>query len=174
MKPLHRNFACRFVFLLFAISLPASVLAVDDPFLGDWQGDQVVAQVIPLGGDVYRVILLPEFDVRCASLVDVEVKREGNRLTLKEGDWSGWFEDGIGELRMNRGGQPRTERLRRVQRESPTLGAKPPAGAVVLFDGSGFKKWQVRGAEPDTAIAWKIVEGAMEVAPSGKQAQPKQ
>ena len=31
-----------------------------DPFLGDWQGDGLVAQVIPRGGGNYRVNFLPK------------------------------------------------------------------------------------------------------------------
>lgn len=38
-------------------------------------------------------------------------------------------------------GDGKTRRLMRVERASPTLGAPPPAGAVVLFDGAHTVEW---------------------------------
>ena len=53
--------------ILTAPLLPAAEPAAD-PFMGDWQGDKVVAQVIALGGGTYRANLLPAFDKRVAPL----------------------------------------------------------------------------------------------------------
>ncbi|MBE0537507.1 MAG: DUF1080 domain-containing protein [Phycisphaerae bacterium] len=55
--------------------------------------------------------------------------------------------------------------MRRVVRLSPSLGQKPPKGAIVLFDGKDTKQW--RHPDKDGPISWPIVDGAMQVAKGG-------
>ena len=54
-------------------------------------------------------------------------------LTLKGDDWTATVKEG--EFTVLHEGQTVAE-LKKVERKSPTLGAKPPEGAKVLFDGT--------------------------------------
>jgi hypothetical protein len=153
-----------------------------DPFMGDWQGTwrlddgtdsgPVVAQVIALGQGKYRAKFLEEFDVRVPAIAKLEGqlkeakvrfsgpgRYEDNEFSLQavlEGRrFAGTFQgqDFAGSFIMEK-----------VIRLSPTLGSKPPAGAVVLFDGSNFNEWRYSGNKPGP-VQWKLVDKAMEVVP---------
>jgi len=59
-----------------------------------------------------------------------------------------------------------------VQLGSPTLGAKPPRNAIVLFDGKNFNEWE---HDDGRAVTWTLLgDGAMEINPraANKDANP--
>jgi hypothetical protein len=51
----------------------------------------------------------------------------------------------------------------RAQATQPTLGAKPPPGAIVLFEGEDVSRWEsAKGGD----AKWTVTDGAMEVTPA--------
>jgi hypothetical protein len=105
---------------------------------------KVAAQVIALGGGRFDAVLythgLPgagwdgESKVRLhGETSDGVAHLKGKNIegTIKEGVFSGTAEDGV------------KFELKKVERTSPMLGATPPPGAVVLFDGKNTAAWQV-------------------------------
>jgi hypothetical protein len=161
-----------------------------DPFMGDWQGTwrlddgtdsgPVVAHVIVLGDGKYRAKFLEEFEefnerVPVIAMLEGQLKEAKVRFSgpgrygdfefsiqtvLEDQKFAGTFQgqDFAGSLVMEK-----------VIRLSPTLGAKPPTGAVVLFDGKrkngkNFNEWKYSGNKPGP-VKWKLVNGAMEVKP---------
>ena len=65
---------------------------------------------------------------------------ENGVLTLKDEHGVGVLKDGKLVCKTADGKEMGT--LVKVQRKSPTLGKKPPKGAVVLFDGKDTKQWK--------------------------------
>ncbi len=109
---------------------------------GEYVGEGCAAQVIALGAGKFRIVGwskgLPGTVADVEKKVEVEAAREGDKVRFDNNGWKG--EIAGGQLRgTNTEGQ--TWALRRTLRESPTLGAKPPAGAIVLFDGTHTDAW---------------------------------
>ena len=65
---------------------------------------------------------------------------------IKEGKLSGTFKGELGEGKFE---------ATKSERRSSTLGAKPPAGAIVLFDGKPGEAWE--------DFNWPVVDGAAQV-----------
>ncbi len=154
-----------------------------DLFMGDWQGEweldsgadygSLVAQVIALGRGQYRTVLSYEFDTRREPIAVLEGKRDNESVkfagetyvidqgveleiqaVIKDGRFSGKFKgDEFGSFSMSK-----------VIRLSSTLGEKPPAGAIVLFNGKDFDHWK-HAKKDDDRVKWELVDGAMRVKP---------
>lgn len=162
-------------FLLAAVWPAWAEQPASDPFLGDWQGEGLVAQVIPRGGGKYQINLLAEFDTRSDPLAVVDARADGDAVRFDKDGWTGRLEGERFTGTRPVDGKPAAFELKHVVRQSPRLGAKPPEGAVVLFDGSNFDQWQVRGAKDATEpIVWELCDDFMRVAPTGGAEGPKQ
>ncbi|MEN6424738.1 MAG: DUF1080 domain-containing protein [Phycisphaerales bacterium] len=147
-----------------------------DPFMGDWQGDgkasdgqlfNFVAQVIALGDSQYQLNVLQAFDQGGEPMHIMNGSLQGSTYTYTadggkyrgkcalDGEiCKGWYKgDADGQFEM-----------RRVSRRPPTLGAKPPAGAVVLFDGTNFDKWVGFGARKGAINIIEAIGNAQDAA----------
>jgi len=117
-----------------------AVAAQDPDFAvqGEYQGEGVGAQVIALGGGNFRVVFyeggLPGAGWKRGDPRSfLEGKREGDVTKLSGDELAGRIAEGKMVIESDSG---KRWALERIERKSPTLGAKPPAGAVVLFDGT--------------------------------------
>src|SRR3569832_2280325 len=67
----------------------------------------------------------------------LEGEQSGDTIAFTGDGWTGAIAGG--HFKAAKGGESFV--LQHVARTPPTLGAKPPAGAVVLFDGSNMNAW---------------------------------
>ena len=110
---------------------------------GEYEGRESGAQVIALGGGKFHVVGwdngLPGQAKDARKRVEVDGERVGGRIVFEGDGWKGVIEDGKLTGTSDEGGK---FELKRVERVSPTMGAKPPEGALVLFDGSNADAWE--------------------------------
>jgi hypothetical protein len=113
--------------------------ALQGEYLGEIGGEKWGGQVIALGEGSFRGIGykggLPgdgwkRGDERRVS----EGKASDGSVVMKGDDHTATIKGGV--ITIAGGDGNKIGELRKVERKSPTLGMKPPAGAVVLFDGS--------------------------------------
>ncbi len=105
---------------------------------GEYAGEKLGAQVIALGDGKFRVVFfrggLPGAGWDKSPKLEVEaVTTAGKTAFGKAGGWSGEIS---GEALTGKSDKDELVQLKKTFRKSPTIGAKPPTGAVVLFDGT--------------------------------------
>jgi len=126
----------------FTTEAKKSIMTLD-PNMGDWQGSwklsdgsdsgPLVAQVIALGEGKYEAKFREAFDTEKKTnpiaKLDGELKdgtvNFGENAKIEDGKFTGTYTADNAEKNFT---------LKRVFRISPTMGAKPPKGAIVLFE----------------------------------------
>jgi hypothetical protein len=118
----------------------------DFAFQGEYVGSiktgdgdtKIGMQIIALGGGNFQsrayVGGLPGHGWNREVPHTVEGEIEAGELVFMKGDSRGKVKDGV--VKVGSKDVPELARFERVIRTSPTEGAKPPAGAIVLFDGT--------------------------------------
>ncbi len=145
----------KFLFALSTFALTCTRIAADAPFTdpaaagvdfqmqGEYAGENCGAQVIALGDGKFHLVGwgkgLPGQVPDVVKEQAIDGVLENGAVHFKNADWDATLKDG--EIKgTSKGGEART--LKKVERKSPTLGAKPPAGAIVLFDGTDADAWK--------------------------------
>ena len=106
--------------------------------------DKIGAQVIALGDGKFDVFVYPRglpgagWKKGEGHLYHVAETKDGV-TTIAGQERTGKIEKGVATILDTSGNK--IGELKRIERTSPTLGAKPPAGAIVLFDGTSVDKW---------------------------------
>lgn len=109
-------------------------------YTNSWGG----AQVIALGNGEFRMVSyqggLPGDGWNHDSKTETPGKRDGDKVVFT-GDHGYRAELADGKITINTdSGGPWT--MDKIVRKSPTLGEKPPADAIVLFDGASADNWK--------------------------------
>jgi len=135
----------------------------------EWAGKPIAAKVVAQGKGGYRTIL--EIPATTGKIVDVSMTgtMERDKVEFSGAADLGAEAGGACEVKARIKGDKMTGKISgkdspgafelvRIQEKSKTLGAQPPQGAVVLFDGKNLDAWK------PTEIPWKILnDGSMEV-----------
>ncbi len=156
-------------------STTRSSLESPDPVMGDWWGHRVTndgrvipvaVQSIALGKNRYEINVMGHFDRRDESIMTFEAEHTGDRLVIP--DHPDWQIALVNETISGKTESPdvQTVELHHIARLSPNLGAVPPTGAIVLFDGKNLGAWERRDEKQKSVpVGWKVADGIAEVAP---------
>jgi len=159
--------------MLLMRSLSLSAFA-DDPVMGNWEGEftagtwhgkTVSANIIGLPGDTYRALLHIATDLE-GELAGV---RRGNAAAfvgeIDLGEANGGVVAVTAELidgkltgQLTRASGDVNFTMRKVYKKPPTLGARPPEGAVVLLDGKDLDAWHMSPGN--------LIDGALQIGAS--------
>jgi hypothetical protein len=129
-------------------------LAASDPDFkvqGEYDSGGYGAQVVAKGDGKFEVYLLegglPGVAKEIRTRRKFAATTKDGSVTFSGNGWKGDITNGVLTATI----KAESLTLKRVERKSPTLGEKPPANAVVLFDGKNADEWD-KGAIVDSNL----------------------
>lgn len=147
---------------------------VDEPIMGIYEGDwnlaankgKLISQIRALGDNQYDGFVLLKQGEADFAVIKVKSQKDVEKAIVIKGSTAGGnspkidlvakISDGKMGGTISSGNDSSEFNAKKAVKKSPTLGQKPPPGAVVLFDGKDTNKFK--------NFRWKLVEGdAMEV-----------
>lgn len=119
--------------------------------IGENKYEPLALQIRPIGRGNFEALQfrggLPGQKTHQPDPIQLIGRRSGDFVVMSGGPWAIFVEKNHCLLVDREGGQ--VGRLERVTRQSPTLGAKPPKDAIVLFDGTNTDQFSVAEMTPD-------------------------
>jgi hypothetical protein len=128
---------------------------------------KIEARVVAQGDGHYNVFVRKRQGEDNLVRAELKAKTEGDTETLtgRVGavEWKGTYSAGLIKGTCLPSG---TFEIRRIDKKSPTLGKKPPRGAIVLLDGKDFSEMELAGG-----ARWDL--GKLNVGPDGSIQVPR-
>ncbi len=127
------------------------------------------ARVVALGKGAYKVFIREAGQDGAVTKAELDGKTEGEAVTFSgaSGDnaWKASYAKGTIKGTCGKGGKVE---MKRIERVSPTMGTKSPAGAVVMIDGKNFDEVVAKPGKDGKVPKWQVAaDGGVLIAKGG-------
>ncbi len=116
---------------------------------GTCKDAKIEARCVAMGKNAYKLLVRDGIGEKSTAKLEMDgsAGAEGVGFAAKAGDvvWEAKYAAGAISGKFGDGG---TFELKRTTRTSPTMGARPPEGAIVLLDGKSFDQMVRAGGQP--------------------------
>ena len=133
-------------------------------YQGTWKDagkeGKLEARVVAMGDRTYKILAIQQVGAERKS-VELDGKTVGDAVTFQGADWKGTYADAAVTGTIGAGG---SFTVKRTDPTSPTLGKKPPEGAIVLLGGKpsetmnrgGGRKWYLGDMSKNGWPVWEV------------------